>query len=351
MSRRLAARHLASRDARVRHGLTRATGILVVGHAAHGLIDDGRLQRRLQRAEQVGALCIGENTFLRALDLLPRPRRPAGSMDEGAIAARSGLDPEHVSLLSLFDVIEPGGDGLFGFRELLTAKTAARLVKDGVPMSAVVASLLRLRQDDAGSAMARLERGDGGGVVLDIDGCIGELDGQLRLPLADAGNLSPEDLFAVAEQAEDADDWPEAARLYRRCIALDRSDPTPAFNLANVLCKLDRRAEAKLYLRLAVAIDPAFAEAWYNLGHLLEKEGQQREAQAHLRRALSADPDYGDALYNLAHLCLELDEYAEAAPLWQRYLLIDPTSDWAAKARRGLTLCRMHLVSAGLAKA
>ena len=343
MTRRMAIRHLAAgRGTRVRYALTRPTDFLVVGHGAAVLIDDGRLHKRLQRAGRIGAVSISENTLLRSIALLPRPNRAGGTLELHAIASLGGLDPDAVRLLALFDLIEPAG-GLFDFADLLAVRTAARLLKEGVPMSAVVQSMLTLRQANRAQApLASLTSIDGA-IIRTIDGCVGELDGQLRLPFPESANVAVEDLYAEAEQAEDKGDWLAAASLYQRCLAIDRSDPTPAFNLANVLCKLGRQAEAQLQLRLAVGMDPAFAEAWYNLAHLLEDEGRTTEAAAHLRKAIDADPDYGDALYNLAQLCLAAGEYAEAAAMWHRYLQIDPDSAWARKARRGVLLCRLHL--------
>ena len=54
----------------------------------------------------------------------------------------------------------------------------------------------------------------------------------------------------------------------------------------------------------------------------------------------AADPDYADPLYNLAQLEFEAGAFGRARDLWQRYLTLDPDSEWARNARRGLALCQ-----------
>ncbi len=183
--------------------------------------------------------------------------------------------------------------------------------------------------------------GDGPGQLARwIDGARGELDGQMRLPLPRTDNPSVDELFENAEEAEQAGDLATAEALYRRCIALDRSDPIALFNLANVLCAQERGAAAKLYLQLAASLDPGLAEAWYNLALLLDAEGDKAAAREGFERAIEADPDYADPLYNLAHLEFEAGAFARARELWQRYLTLDPDSEWSRKARHGLALCQ-----------
>ena len=346
LSRRIAARAIEARGGIPRLALTRRTDILAVGHGSYGLLETGRLQHLLDRAGRFGAACVSENALLRALELLPDPRHEQRTIAIEDIAALSRLELSAVRALVLFDVIEPWQDRC-AFRDLITARTAFRLLQDQLSLPTVIAALLKFRRrTGAGTTpppIPNLVRDGRNGVVIDIGGALAELNGQLRLPLSEFANPSLEEIYESAEEAEDSGDWTEAARLYRRCLDLDRSDPSPAFNLANVLCRLGRAKEAKLYLWMAVGIDPTLADAWYNMAHVLEAEGDIVAARAHLRRAIEAEPTHGDAIYNLAHLCWESGDYAEATSLWQRYLATDAESDWARKARHGIALCRMHL--------
>ena len=215
----------------------------------------------------------------------------------------------------LFDLIEPC-DGQCSFRDLVSAREVARLLREGLDLPAILATAEQVARRSPGRAEHPLTRlklvGDGSGQLARwIDGALGELDGQMRLPLPRTDNPSVDELFENAEEAEEAGDLAAAEALYRRCIALDRNDPIALFNLANVLCAQHRGAAAKLYLQLAVSLDPGLAEAWYNLALLQEAEGDKRAARESFERAIEGDPDYADPLYNLAHLEFEAGAFAQ----------------------------------------
>lgn len=339
----LVAREVAARGGTVQRGLSRQTGVVVVARASVRQLAGGRLQARIAQADRQGALCIGETAFLRTLGLLPDAAPVAGAIALDALADKSGLDPETVRLLVLLDVIEPCA-GQCSFRDLVSAREIARLLREGLDLPAILATAERVarRSPERDHPLTRLKLvGDGRGRVARwIDGALGELDGQMRLPLPRTDNPSIDELFENAEEAEQAGDLSTAKALYRRCVALDRNDPIALFNLANVLCAQDRGAAAKLYLQLAAAIDPGLAEAWYNLALLLEAEGDTHAARQSFERAIEADPDYADPLYNLARLEFGAGAFKRARVLWQRYLTLDPDSEWSRRARHGLALCQ-----------
>jgi tetratricopeptide (TPR) repeat protein len=247
-------------------------------------------------------------------------------------------------LLELFEVIQPQ-DGALSFRDLIAAREVARLTAAGLGVAEIIASVVDLGGgtkacEDHPLARLKLVCDEQGHLARRIGNRFAELDGQMRLPLANPGNPSVDEVFEAAEEAEQRGDLVRAEGLYRRCARLDPSDPIAPFNLANVLREQGRRGEAKSYLQLATVIDPALADGWYNLALLVEAEGQKGLARAHLERAIAADPDYADPLYWLAKLHFEAGELAAAAQLWQRYLRLDPDSEWSRLARKGLMLCR-----------
>jgi tetratricopeptide (TPR) repeat protein len=335
-----------------RRALAQPTTLVAIGRHAAPQLADGRLQAKLARADQLGAACLSENALLRALDLLP-PRAPvAAALRLDELGDKAGLEPELVRLLVLFDLIQPGEDGALSFRDLIAAREVGRLLAEGVGLAAIVEGTSApdgrpVATDDHPLARLKLVCDDGGQLARRIRGCLAELDGQLRLPLANPGNPSVDEVFEVAEAAEQAGELAAAEALYRRCVDLDRSDPIAPFNLANVLREAGRRAEAKFFLQLALAIDPKFADAWYNLALLFDAEGRKDLARAYLERASAADPDYADPLYKLAQLRFEAGELAAASRLWQRYLVLDPDSEWSRLARHGLALCRQAEKHAG----
>lgn len=340
LPRRLAARLAEQRGAIVRRGLTRRTSVAVVGRAAPASLGLERLRARLDLAVARGATCWSESSFLRRAGLGAPGEDVARSLDEQVLRDRVGLPSETLRLLTLLDVVE-AQDGRYGFQGVVAARTVARLLREGADLCDVIASLRRARRERRGASA--VVRRDDGTMGLRLGGDVADLDGQLRLPLAlpegSIDNPSVDALFEAAEVAEDEARWDAAARLYRRCIHLDRADPIAPFNLANVLRRQDRLAEANLFLRLAVSVDPAFAEAWYNLAHVAAAQGRAAAARDALECALTADPDYGDALYNAALLHFQGGDHGGAAQLWRRYLEIDAQGEWAKKARAGLALC------------
>ncbi len=349
---RVAAAEIGRRGGVARRALAQQTTLVAIGRWAAPQLADGRLQAKLARADQLGAPCLSENALLRALDLVPPAAPVAAAVRLDELGGKAGLGAELVRLLLLFDVIQPDEDGAVGFRDLIAAREVGRLLAEGVELAVIIEGTVAAggRQPAADNhplARLKLVCDDRGQLARRIQGRLAELDGQLRLPLANPGNPSVDEVFEDAEDAEQAGDLAAAEVLYRRCVGLDRSDPIAPFNLANVLREQGRHSEAKSYLQLALAIDPKFADAWYNLALLVEGEGRKELARAYLERASAADPDYADPLYNLAQLHFEAGELTTAGRLWQRYLVLDPDSEWSRLARHGLALCRRGDQEAG----
>lgn len=356
ISKRQAIGKVTRRGGEVRRGLTRRSNLMVIGQGAARLIESGALAARLERADRLGVESISEGGFLRMVG--GRAAEAPGdnrTMSAAEIASRTGLDAVTVRLLSLFDVIEPV-EGAYGFRDLVAARETARLVADGAALHQIIDSMPALRHGERGAeshplARVKLGRSESGGIVIRMGGGTADLDGQLRLPLGDPGNPTPDDRFEAAEEAESEGDWVAAESLYRRFVDLERSDATARFNLANVLRELDRPQEAEASLKEALAYDPTFAEAWYNLADLAENADDKATARAYLERALDLDEDYADALFNLAQINAREGDYEAAIRHWERYLELDPDSDWSRRARESLALCRRCLMAAAGAKA
>jgi Flp pilus assembly protein TadD len=326
----------------VRRGLTRRTDLLVVGRAAYELLAHGRLEHKLAQAERFGVACLSEADFLRLAGLAAAAAPEPRPISLAELQRQTSLDAATVRLLALFDVLSPHDDAC-RFRDLVAAREIARLLRDGATLGEVLqgATVLTPRLGDhlAGTRLVRL-RPDSLGVRL--GDTLAELDGQMLLPLEeDAGGADQP--FEQAEQAEAEGDLAQAERLYARCAQSAPDDPTVQFNLANVLRQQGREREAELHYRMAVELDQRFAEAWYNLAYIVGERGRQDLAEEYLGRALQADPDFADAIYNMAHLRYERGDFAAAIEGWERYLRYDRDSDWAKKARAGLTLCRQRM--------
>lgn len=346
MPRVAMAREVEARGGLVRRGVSRRTTHVVVGHDAVPLLDGERLQKRLRAARHSGAEPLSENAFLRMAGLLDEDDGLNRALPEDALIAQAGLDGETAELLALFDVVEPLA-GRISFRDLVAAKQVRRLLDEGETLADIIGSATRIRRERGGRHLAqvRLARNLSGRLGLKIGEGFADLDGQMEMGLG-GGNPTVDDLFDVAEQAEDIGDWALAEANYRRCIDLDKTDPTAHFNLANLLREQDRTSEAKLLLQQALAVDPEFAEAHYNLADLFDAGDDLNAAKAHLLQAIAVDPEYADPLYNLANVYFREGAYGEAMAHWRRYLKLDPSSRWGDLAREGLAVCRRNLAPA-----
>ena len=95
--------------------------------------------------------------------------------------------------------------------------------------------------------------------------------------------------LALADQ-----DVEEAIRTFRRVLDRDPAHSRARYNLALVLQRTDRLAEAANELQRAIDTDPR-AEAYYSLGIVRWHQGDLDRATGALRAAIQADPAYASA--------------------------------------------------------
>ncbi|MBY0322518.1 MAG: tetratricopeptide repeat protein [Reyranella sp.] len=321
----------------------RTVSLIAFGHSAVArALDDGRVS--LPPGLPATAALISENVLRRELGLLAAPAEIDRSMGRAEIERLSGLTPNLVSCLILFDVLEPV-DERFAWGDLVAAREAARLLKQGVAIGDVLEASVALRRRGGTLAEARLTEGPAGELLRQVGGQLAELSGQLTM-FGRQDQQKPrsiDDLLGEAEDAEAAGDHATAESLYTTAMRADTADPVLPFNLGNVFRAQGRGAEAKVAWQIAVARDPAFAEAWYNLAQEAEDEAQTDLAIAEYRRAVKAQPDWGDAHFNLALLLTRVERCDEALAAWQRFLEVEPSGKHAAMAQKAIALCRMKI--------
>jgi tetratricopeptide (TPR) repeat protein len=319
----------------------RTVSLIAFGHSAvDRALDDGRVA--LPPGLPATAALISENVLRRALGLLAPPPEVDRSMGRAEIERLSGLSPNLLSCLVLFDVLEPV-DERFAWSDLVAAREAARLLKRGVAIGNVLEASVALRRRGGNLAEARLAEGPTGELLREVGGQLAEFSGQLTMFGGQQKPRSIDDLLAEAEEAEAAGDHTTAESLYTTAMRADTADPVLPFNLGNVFQAQGRGPEAKVAWQIAVARDPAFAEAWYNLALAAEDEEQNDLAIAEYRRAVKAQPDWGDAHFNLALLLTKVERCDEALAAWQRFLEVEPAGKHAATAQKAIALCRMKI--------
>jgi tetratricopeptide (TPR) repeat protein len=325
-----------------RRGVTRTTGVLVVGGLGWPLLPDGKPSKSLSLARKHGVAIASEREFLEWAGKAV-PSEHLRTYSAGQISSLSGLPGEVIEQASAFGLLDQR-EGRYGFRDLTAARQLAELLDSGVTLSTVTRSLLEIRAwlPDAALSNLRLYPASSDAVLVEHTEGRTDRTGQFVLPVAEPQE-SPDDLFEQAQSAEAAKDFEAAQRLYRRVMQLDRGDPIAAFNLGNLLRADGRKVEAEAAYRAATKADPRFAEAWYNLADVLDDERATDKAAACLERALEADPDYADALFNLGLIHQRKERHAAAAVCWRRYLALDGSSSWASRARLALKYCEMRL--------
>ncbi|MEO6395061.1 MAG: tetratricopeptide repeat protein [Devosia sp.] len=334
---RLAARAVATRGGRLRRGITRQTHRVVLGRKLLDKLSEAEIETRIDALNDAGIKLLSENGFLRWLHLLETPERSA--MSRQSLLDQSRLDGGTLDRLALFDAFEHDAEP-FSFRDVILAKKYAGLIASGATWGAVVRSVHHAGPVASLTALS-LHPGGPQKIYAAEGERRTELDGQRLLPLEPADDDS-EQYFTLAEQAEMAGLFAEATVLYARCLALDPSDSVAAYNRANCFRALGEADEAGAAYTLAIKIDPAFVEAWFNYAALLKDEGRIGAARSHLLRAIAIDAGYADAVYNLATLEFDAKDLPAARQWWSRYLELDPQSDWAKTATRGIAFIDLN---------
>jgi tetratricopeptide (TPR) repeat protein len=322
--------------------VSRQTAVLVVGELGWPLLDDGRPSNKLSRAGTYGIPVVSERRFLEWIGKAV-PDNLNRAYSAGQIATLSKLSHDTVQELARFGLLNPRG-GLFGFRDLASARQISNLFAQGIGLSEIIRSVKEVRAWLPEADLSNLRLHAAAHHAIEIEQPVGRTDRRGQFVLAvRPPEQSADTLFARAQSAEDAGDIAEADRLYRILMKCDPGDAAPPFNLGNMLRANGRKVEAEAALRAATRADPSFAEAWYNLSDLLDEQGRAEAAIDCLRSALRAAPAYTDAMFNLALLLQRSNKHAEAAEYWRRYLANDAQSEWAARARRSLKFCEMQM--------
>ncbi len=343
LPRRLAKKESERLGAAVHRGITRRTDIVVFGRHATKRLSRERIELLVTTADRVGADTVSESMF-QELVCSRSPEIKRGSFTSEQFLKQTSLDENSLRFLCLFDVLQPVSD-TFEFRDIVAGKQFASLISEGQSWFEIVDVALT-RKELAGQdwrSRERLKVSSWGTVLVDTGNELIDPCGQLHLEFAEQDTLTADDLFELAQEAEDDADWAQAEKFYKRCLELDPKDAVTAFNLANLLQQQDNVSEAKHYFVIANQLDPGFVEAWYNLALINQEDGLIEEARNCLHSAIDADPEYADPYYNLGLLEYNLHNFEKAGQHWQQYIELDSESNWSQKAKQGIILCSRML--------
>jgi tetratricopeptide (TPR) repeat protein len=140
-------------------------------------------------------------------------------------------------------------------------------------------------------------------------------------------------LFFSAIQAEERNNFRDAASLYEHILEIAPSHAPACINLGTIHYNQRRFAIAETLYRRATEADPEYSLAFFDLGNALDELQRLPEAIAAYETALKLSPNYADAHYNLALAWERSGERRKALLHWKAYLRTDATGPWADHAR------------------
>jgi len=123
---------------------------------------------------------------------------------------------------------------------------------------------------------------------------------------------------------------PETEALLRRSLEQEGLDPAlrahRLFNLALILRRQEKPAQALEALEEASVLDPVSADILNETGLIYDELGRVRLAEDYYRRALAADDQCFSAWNNLGVLAFTRGDYTEARRCFSRSLELNPES-------------------------
>jgi tetratricopeptide (TPR) repeat protein len=122
---------------------------------------------------------------------------------------------------------------------------------------------------------------------------------------------------------EGKDDSQQAEYWYREAIRHNSEAPTktewPLLDLATLMIRNEKIAEARPFLQQALALNPQNAQSYLQMGILLEKSGDLQNALEQLHTAIKLDPKLASAYYRAARLCQKLGREQESQRDFEKY--------------------------------
>ncbi|MGE3108677.1 MAG: tetratricopeptide repeat protein [Phycisphaerales bacterium] len=338
---------------------------VIVGMLGWPLMDSGRIPRTLATAERLMAegkpiRVVSELSLREMLGLRPVAAPTPKSLDAAHVCAALGIDQSTLRRWEHRGLVQ-STDGRFDFRDLVSLRTLTGLVARGIRPGLIQRSLDSLGRFLPGvhTPLAQLNIlvSDRGELVAELEEALLTPSGQLEIRFdgrhAPTSDATPRSLSIVRADVRDSAAWIEsgleheaagdldkAENAYRRAAALAPNDPTPQFNLGNVLLASGRLEAAAERFSQAVALDPSHATAWFNLAHVQDELGDRVSAMRYLRKSIALDPTFTDAYFNLGDVAERQGDPDTAASAWADYLRLDPASEWSDIARRRLAALR-----------
>lgn len=154
----------------------------------------------------------------------------------------------------------------------------------------------------------------------DTKGAIANLEQAVRLEPEDP--IAHDDLGGAYQGAKRLDD---AAREYRKSIALNDDAASPHEGLGSILSERKEYAEARKEFERALEIAPGAPLTLLNLSHLCEDLRDYDQAIAYAHSGLESNPKNVDCLRQLAHVLAEQGRIDEALEAFEKVAELSPS--------------------------
>ncbi|HSH09506.1 MAG TPA: tetratricopeptide repeat protein [Oceanipulchritudo sp.] len=186
------------------------------------------------------------------------------------------------------------------------------------------------------------------GTDADVRNAVVAIDNLAREQKAKALNISPLMLQIAGtlemRNAEITKDEAESLRIMRRAEAFLKQavDPNTGFpnflrahkNLANLLFRMDRSAEAKQYFIKAIELGDKDAVTYGILGAIYMEENKLISSETALRNSIMINPNISQFQQLLGNVLLQQERYGEAKEIFSELLMKSPNQAnfWMAQA-------------------
>ncbi len=141
-------------------------------------------------------------------------------------------------------------------------------------------------------------------------------------------------------RALDAQQWTQAAALFRQGLAVAPRDATLHQNLGTALFLAGDAPGALREFEEAARLSPGYAKAEFSIGVLMDASGRDREAVERFSDAVRFDPQMVDARFSLAEVLRRTGQFEAALA---HYATIVAADQGASQARFGYAMALVRL--------
>jgi FkbM family methyltransferase len=160
-----------------------------------------------------------------------------------------------------------------------------------------------------------------------------------QISTADAVEIHQKTLKAL--EFQNADNMPEASRLFREILDLQPQNFSALYSMAVITSQNEEHAQALSWIQKAIATGQNYAPAYFVEAVVLQALGRFDHSLTSYEKAIAADPAYESAMINRSNLYYEMKQHVKALESFAEAIKVNPLSD-KALAGQGIILTEMN---------